>query len=294
MEEVQITNWQNGELAVRPIMAAAGLVIALLVCAMSRGTRRPALIAFMLLIVGGLALYWLKMRSMPCGDVATVIMDGESVMAAPPPMPTKIVITNGVGRSKPVAAKPPPAKAPPTASKESAKTETLKADDFYRVERTSRGTYRWQVSGTDWKQTEKAAEEHVLDTARSFVAVHLRELSRGSEYVPSRGEIQRFLRGKPTIAKKDFEDLGELQQATIEFELTSADYQSFLRHVRLEEAAGREWLFTKGFLGVLAFLGTVAGYFRLDEQTKGYYTQWLGIAALAFLTAVGVGISLLP
>jgi hypothetical protein len=48
-----------------------------------------------------------------------------------------------------------------------------------------------------------------------------------------------------------------------------------------------------GIAAVLAFLGTIFGYFRVDNATRGYYTGRLQfLTAAAILTIVGVGVML--
>jgi len=44
---------------------------------------------------------------------------------------------------------------------------------------------------------------------------------------------------------------------------------------------------------VTVLLGAVAGYVRLDEWTKGYYTGRLFLAAVAVVVAAGAGVVLL-
>ena len=42
----------------------------------------------------------------------------------------------------------------------------------------------------------------------------------------------------------------------------------------------RMTLLAKVLAGILALLVTVAGYIRLEELTKGYYTRWLRLAVV--------------
>ena len=45
----------------------------------------------------------------------------------------------------------------------------------------------------------------------------------------------------------------------------------------------------KVLAGMVALLGGVAGYFRLEEATKGYYTTWLRLGVAGLASAVGLG-----
>ncbi len=181
-----------------------------------------------------------------------------------------------------------------------AKLKERTDEDYFSVERSSKGTIRWEVRGIDWKNGHQAALEHAIDTARALLAVHFRDSGADADWLPSRGDVERLVGKQVSYEDRKFEGLGPLNRAEVlsraevKFELTSADYHRFFRGLRLQESAQREWLFTKGLLGVLALLGAVSGYFRLDERTKGYYTGWLRVGAVAFLAAAGVGISMLP
>jgi hypothetical protein len=56
---------------------------------------------------------------------------------------------------------------------------------------------------------------------------------------------------------------------------------------RKQQVLQRQLLLGKGLAGLIALLAAVAGYLRLDEMTKGYYTNWLRVAAVGFVGAVG-------
>lgn len=49
------------------------------------------------------------------------------------------------------------------------------------------------------------------------------------------------------------------------------------------------WL-GKILLGVVVFLGSLSGYIRLEDATKGYYTGWLRLGLVGVLCAVGAGL----
>jgi hypothetical protein len=62
---------------------------------------------------------------------------------------------------------------------------------------------------------------------------------------------------------------------------------------RKEVSKERQTLLAKLLAGLLAGLVAVAGYLRLDEATKGYYTTWLRVASVALVATVGAGAWLL-
>jgi hypothetical protein len=57
---------------------------------------------------------------------------------------------------------------------------------------------------------------------------------------------------------------------------------------RLKVTKSRMVFLVKILVGIVALLLTVCGYIRLDEWSKGYYTQWLKLAAVGCMVAVGL------
>jgi hypothetical protein len=49
----------------------------------------------------------------------------------------------------------------------------------------------------------------------------------------------------------------------------------------------------KGLIGLIALLGSFAGYLRLEDATKGYYTALLRAGTIGFLGVIGAGLWLL-
>jgi hypothetical protein len=68
------------------------------------------------------------------------------------------------------------------------------------------------------------------------------------------------------------------------------DRNEFLRKDRDHRVVQRQIYLGKILAGLVVFLTAVAGYFRLDEATKGYYSGWLRLAALGLVGIVGAGI----
>ncbi len=257
------------------IIGIGGLVLGALLIGLAVGrARRPGRMVFgmALLALGGAALLWIVRGGSARFEVSRAWLTEGSAFVEEPGF------LHG----------PPPVEltaAPDTVS-------VIKAKLTKSVER---GKVRWRVE-SDPKKTTAAAIENAQQAARAFLAAQLKQIHPGADYTPGWQEIRRITQGDPRVTKQEFgEPLNEtLYKAELVLELSGADYDVLLRRVRLQEAAERDWLFTKGLLGALALLGAVAGYFRLDERTKGYYTGWLRVGVVAFLTAAGVGISLLP
>ena len=73
-------------------------------------------------------------------------------------------------------------------------------------------------------------------------------------------------------------------------ELTPDQWRFMLREDRRLRSVSRMALSGKVLVGFVAFFGAVAGYLRLEELTKGYYTAWLRLAAISFVSAVAAGV----
>jgi hypothetical protein len=67
-------------------------------------------------------------------------------------------------------------------------------------------------------------------------------------------------------------------------------YRQMYGHDRQVRSKERMSLLVRVLIGLVAALAALAGYMRLDEATKGYYTRWLRLAALGFVAVVGTGL----
>lgn len=76
-------------------------------------------------------------------------------------------------------------------------------------------------------------------------------------------------------------------------EINDEDWAEILRRNHRFVVEHRMLWLGKVLAVLVAFLAAVAGYVRLDEQTKGYYRSWLKAGAMGFVLAVGVGLFLL-
>jgi hypothetical protein len=95
---------------------------------------------------------------------------------------------------------------------------------------------------------------------------------------------------------KDLSDLGDkkLYISKVGLNLTREFRDELVYKLRLDEAKQRQWWLAKALLAALALCATVGLYYRFDERTKGYYTNWLRVGALALLAIAGYGIVHLP
>lgn len=62
---------------------------------------------------------------------------------------------------------------------------------------------------------------------------------------------------------------------------------------RQEEVGRRIFFLGRGLIGLVTVLGAFAGYLRMEDATKGYYTTWLRVGTIGFVSAVVAGLWLI-
>jgi hypothetical protein len=89
---------------------------------------------------------------------------------------------------------------------------------------------------------------------------------------------------KKTDVQPIIKDYGTLYEATLKTDFAPRSRTAILKAYQREVVSHRLTVLAGSLGFVLACLASLAGYIRADEATKGYYTQWLRMAA-----AAGVG-----
>src|SRR5262249_372923 len=103
-----------------------------------------------------------------------------------------------------------------------------------------------------------------------------------------------LLKGDVKDEPKEFDPpVGLMRRIQMRIEVTSDDRADMLQLARHALSERRMHLAAKVLTGLVALLMSVAGYVRLAEWTKGYYTGGLGVATAGFLAAVGLAFWLL-
>jgi len=72
--------------------------------------------------------------------------------------------------------------------------------------------------------------------------------------------------------------------------ITDRDYREMVNQDRVARSDLRMIFLGKVLAGLVAMLGAFAGYFRLEEATKGFYTAWLRLGAVGLVAMVGAGL----
>jgi hypothetical protein len=157
----------------------------------------------------------------------------------------------------------------------------------------------WNTTVTGRADTQELAESVALVRAQHELEDYLRTQNPRIEHIPSTEYIRSHLVDKHEIQPAtDSGTEGEGKfVATLKVGLTNERFEDLLQEQAREKQALREALARERMVGVgkslgvlVAFLAAITGYLRLEEATKGYYTTWLRIAAVSFVSAVGVGI----
>ncbi len=139
-----------------------------------------------------------------------------------------------------------------------------------------------------WSKEDKAAgftipeaEVAAGEKATEAVLDYLKSRNPALEWKPSVAYVDRhLLRDKRPSGREPSELFGkEMETVTWRVEITPKDYDEILRLDRQVRVSQRHALLFKGLMAVVAALVAVAGYFRLEDATKGYYTWWLRLAA---------------
>jgi hypothetical protein len=81
-----------------------------------------------------------------------------------------------------------------------------------------------------------------------------------------------------------------MYQVTAQVRVTDEIRKFMERQDREQQAQERMFALAKVLAGLVVFFIALAGYFRLDEWTKGYYTTWLRVAAVGFVVGLGAAL----
>jgi hypothetical protein len=147
----------------------------------------------------------------------------------------------------------------------------------------------WKIEGKGL--TDEEAKEDAYRSARDRLAAFMVDQGSPTGWYPRVQDIDKL---KPEL-KKGSEDIdvsgvGKVKQVTLVLSMKPAQFRQFQHDASQLLATKRMQGLGKGMGLFLGLLTALAGYFRLEEATKGYYTAWLRMAALGFVAAVAAGV----
>jgi hypothetical protein len=108
-------------------------------------------------------------------------------------------------------------------------------------------------------------------------------------HAPPRDFLEKWLKKERWEEQKgpEVEGVGETKRIHMRLDMTTAAWRELAKEERAARSQERLEAVARG-LGVLTvLLGAVAGYVRLDEWTKGYYTGRLRLAAVVLVGLAG-------
>lgn len=161
----------------------------------------------------------------------------------------------------------------------------------------------WSATVSAHGSTQDEARQAVLDKASQRVAEYLFQRVPELRWVPSAEELRRWVRvEEPSDPTLEQPSPGALFQykAQLRVEVSDKDVEEILTQEQRERARegqllvrDRQLLSAKVLAALVALLAAVAGYFRLEELTRGYYTGMLRVLLLLCVGAIGAGLWLI-
>lgn len=147
------------------------------------------------------------------------------------------------------------------------------------------------ASGPPWVHTgvgvtEDDAYQSALRKAQKDLVAYLRAQSPPIRWTPTLDELGRVAHLTKEGRMKDFgKDVGLMYEAHVRVDLTSQDRALIGERDRSEQLEDRVSAALRVLLGAVVVLAGVAGYVRLDDWSKGYYTNWLRVGVAGVVAA---------
>jgi hypothetical protein len=154
------------------------------------------------------------------------------------------------------------------------------------------GAATWTI--TAYGETEERATERAREKAWQQVCDYLARQDPPVRWRPDvRWVDDNLVKGRAPVKQVELDDLGKGYERQLVVKVDPKERREMLEHDRQETMRQRQLLLARILAGVVALLVGVVGYLRLDEATKGYYTVWLRLGALALVGGVGAALLLL-
>ncbi|MFL5342729.1 MAG: hypothetical protein ACJ8F7_21565 [Gemmataceae bacterium] len=143
----------------------------------------------------------------------------------------------------------------------------------------------WQskVESQRFAQSEEAWND-ALEKATTQLRLYLLERRPSIEWRPT----PEFIRSNKIVKQSEDREVTDsavpnmppMHQVSLQLAVTPEDLKLIQREDHKYRVEQRLWLAGRGLGGLVLLLGALAGYMRLDELTKGYFTFPLRAAAL--------------
>jgi hypothetical protein len=170
-------------------------------------------------------------------------------------------------------------------------TKVGKGQEAKSQENTNSSTRfsRWTNSffGTS---AENAKQLAIEDGQRELVSWLRKE---NLKWTPSLEFVQQHISNQEVTPNKTDVRGTPMTEVKLLIEVMDSDYQEILNSERQIRRDDRQLLLARILATIVTVCAAISGYLRLDEATKGYYTNLLRLGSLAVVSAVGAGLWLL-
>jgi hypothetical protein len=197
----------------------------------------------------------------------------------PPPEPVEPVAAEAGGHGE-VWVMTTPARGKAVAAQVARKVRPARGEDLQKV------LFEWTVEG-EFRGGAKEAWESAIDAARNQVTHDLRLT------VPPGREVirEKLFRNAREECKKNVIDGTDAVRIELDLQLTRGTYLELAEAERVARVTNRMEGTARGLGILVAALAAVAGYIRLDELTKGYYSGRLRALAVVLVAVAAWAIA---
>ena len=147
----------------------------------------------------------------------------------------------------------------------------------------------WTDEASGYGQNKTDARHFALEGIQAKVAARLREEMPGLGWTPSADDLQRWDAVQDVRSRPDTPEPGSFE-VRLRVTLTEDTVQKIVGNDHRQRVQERQLLAAKVLAALVALLALGAGYFRLEELTRGYYTGVLRLLLLGSAGAIGAGL----
>jgi hypothetical protein len=162
----------------------------------------------------------------------------------------------------------------------------------FNARQSTRENPKWDVDG--FGKDETSARQEALDEAAKEVQVWLNK--QGIRWTASPEVLHDYVRRSGMVTQKgpvhdeDLPEAGPVKRATMTVELRPNHLHDLERLARQGVMQERQGFLVRVLIALVVLLTVTAGYFRLEEATRGFYTGLLRVVAVGILTLVVLGL----
>lgn len=197
---------------------------------------------------------------------------------------------------KPATPRTPPP--PPPPRQELVVPDEPRVDPAPVARKSDRAGAPIQLTVTGIGETHADAEEVAFEHAQQELAAYLRDQYPPIEWEPPANYVKQVVKVNEEVPTNDYEaEKGMTHKVRVVLEITPEERvridqwdREYRQEQRAEVLQDRMGLLARIVGGLVVLLATIAGYIRLDDLTKGYYSGWLRLAAAGIILAVGAAL----